>query len=120
MREFFDERAFLSPHGLRSLSKKYAPERLEAACLRALAIAGVSLRSVESILKQGLDSLPLPSEREDRDIALVHKNVRGAEYYRERDGRIRLQPANESMQPIYVHEDDITIQGIVVGVLRRY
>ncbi|MEO7085853.1 MAG: transcriptional repressor LexA [Gemmatimonadaceae bacterium] len=41
-------------------------------------------------------------------------------YYRERDGRIRLQPANETMQPIYVHENDITIQGIVVGVLRRY
>ena len=41
-------------------------------------------------------------------------------FYRERDGRIRLQPANETMTPIYVHENDITIQGIVVGVLRRY
>ena len=40
-------------------------------------------------------------------------------FYRERDGRIRLQPANETMDPIYVHENDITIQGIVVGVLRR-
>lgn len=41
-------------------------------------------------------------------------------YYRERDGRIRLQPANETMAPLYVHEDDVRIQGIVVGVLRRY
>ena len=41
-------------------------------------------------------------------------------YYRERDGRIRLQPANETMQPIFVHENDVTIQGVVVGVLRRY
>ena len=41
-------------------------------------------------------------------------------FYRERDGRIRLQPANEAMDPIYVHENDITIQGVVVGVLRRY
>jgi repressor LexA len=40
--------------------------------------------------------------------------------YRERDGRIRLQPANDTMSPMYVHEDDVTIQGIVVGVLRRY
>ncbi|HUF27238.1 MAG TPA: transcriptional repressor LexA [Gemmatimonadaceae bacterium] len=40
--------------------------------------------------------------------------------YRERDGRIRLQPANETMSPMYVHENDITIQGVVVGVLRRY
>jgi repressor LexA len=41
-------------------------------------------------------------------------------YYRERDGRIRLQPANELMSPIFVHENDVHIQGIVVGVLRRY
>jgi len=41
-------------------------------------------------------------------------------FYRERDGRIRLQPANEAMTPIYVHENDISIQGIVVGVLRRF
>ncbi len=41
-------------------------------------------------------------------------------FYRERDGRIRLQPANETMNPIYVHENEISIQGIVVGVLRRF
>lgn len=41
-------------------------------------------------------------------------------FYRERDGRIRLQPANDTMNPIYVHENDISIQGIVVGVLRRF
>ncbi len=54
-------------------------------------------------------------------IALLDGNAATVKkYYRERDGRIRLQPANETMQPIYVHENDITIQGIVVGVLRRY
>ena len=41
-------------------------------------------------------------------------------FYRERDGRIRLQPANETMSPMYVHENDVMIQGIVVGVLRSY
>ena len=41
-------------------------------------------------------------------------------FYRERDGRIRLQPANDTMPPMYVHENDISIQGVVVGVLRRY
>jgi repressor LexA len=40
--------------------------------------------------------------------------------YRERDGRIRLQPANEHLSPMYVHENDILIQGVVVGVIRRY
>jgi repressor LexA len=41
-------------------------------------------------------------------------------FYRERDGRIRLQPANETMAPIYVSENDVMIQGVVVGVMRRY
>jgi len=40
-------------------------------------------------------------------------------FYRERDGRIRLQPRNDTMDPIYVHENDVAIQGIVVGVMRR-
>lgn len=41
-------------------------------------------------------------------------------YYRERDGRIRLQPANATMTPIYVQESQVRVQGIVVGVMRRY
>jgi repressor LexA len=54
-------------------------------------------------------------------IALVNgTSATVKKYYRERDGRIRLQPANDTMAPIYVHENDISIQGIVVGVMRRY
>jgi len=40
--------------------------------------------------------------------------------YREKDGRVRLQPANAALAPIYVDPNDITIQGVVVGVIRRY
>jgi repressor LexA len=39
-------------------------------------------------------------------------------FYRER-GRIRLQPANSTMEPIYVREEDVRIQGKVVAVLRQ-
>jgi len=54
-------------------------------------------------------------------IALVEEGGATVKrYYRERDGRIRLQPANELMSPIFLHENDVHIQGIVVGVLRRY
>ncbi|MEO8562741.1 MAG: S24 family peptidase, partial [bacterium] len=54
-------------------------------------------------------------------IAMLHGNSATVKkFYRERDGRIRLQPANETMPPMYVHENDITIQGIVVGVMRRF
>lgn len=41
-------------------------------------------------------------------------------FYREPAGWIRLQPANEQVQPIRVHEDDLLIQGVVVGVIRKY
>ena len=54
-------------------------------------------------------------------IAMLHgDSATVKKMYRERDGRIRLQPANETMQPTYVHENDISIRGVVVGVLRRY
>ena len=39
--------------------------------------------------------------------------------YRE-PGRIRLQPANRSMTPIYADPDQIEVQGRVIGVLRKY
>lgn len=42
-------------------------------------------------------------------------------YYRERDGRVRLQPANEALAPMYFDRtDDIRIEGVVVGVLRKF
>ncbi len=41
-------------------------------------------------------------------------------FYREPGGWIRLQPANENSRPIRVHEDNVLIQGVVVGVIRRY
>ncbi|MDQ3949024.1 MAG: transcriptional repressor LexA [Gemmatimonadota bacterium] len=54
-------------------------------------------------------------------IALLNGNSATVKkYYRERDGRIRLQPANDAMTPIVVDAEDVTIQGVVVGVLRRY
>ena len=40
--------------------------------------------------------------------------------YREPDGRIRLQPANPSMTPIVEDARNVRIQGVVVGVIRKY
>lgn len=40
-------------------------------------------------------------------------------YYRE-GKKIRLQPANPKYEPIYVDEQDLKIQGKVIGVLRKY
>ncbi len=41
-------------------------------------------------------------------------------YYHEADGRIRLQPANSSMAPIYVDPENIEVQGRVLAVMRKY
>jgi len=34
-------------------------------------------------------------------------------------GRIRLQPANEEMEPIYADPEDVEIQGKVIGIIRK-
>ena len=39
-------------------------------------------------------------------------------FYRERDGRIRLQPANPAVKPLFPAK--LEIRGIVVGVMRKY
>ncbi len=53
-------------------------------------------------------------------IALVDgENATLKKYYRE--GRqIRLQPANESIAPILVDESRVRVQGVVVGLMRKY
>jgi repressor LexA len=54
-------------------------------------------------------------------VALVqgtHATVK--RFYAEKHGRVRLQPANTAMDPILVDAADVQIQGVVVGVIRRY
>lgn len=40
-------------------------------------------------------------------------------FYKEKD-KIRLQPANHTMSPIYVSPEELSIQGIVVGIWRKF
>ena len=66
---------------------------------------------------------------EDRQIArdgemvvalLGGENVTLKKFYREPGGRVRLQPANATMRPLMVNAEDMRIQGVVIGVLRKY
>ena len=50
-----------------------------------------------------------------RDEAATVKKL-----YREPGDRVRLQPANESMEPIVEDAADVRIQGVVVGLIRNY
>jgi repressor LexA len=54
-------------------------------------------------------------------IALVNGSEATVKrFYREQGGWIRLQPANPTMQPMRFQERDVLIQGVVVGVIRKY
>jgi repressor LexA len=54
-------------------------------------------------------------------VALVEgESATVKKLYREPGGRIRLQPANPTMEPIYVDARHVRIQGVVVGVIRKY
>jgi transposase len=75
------QQGFRSCLGIIRLAKQYCPERLEAACRRAIAIRGYSYKSVESILKHGLDQHCLPEQSGNGAKPIVHPNIRGKQYY---------------------------------------
>lgn len=83
------EQGYRSCLGIIRLHKRYGSERLERACARAYAARARSYRHVDSILRNGLDRLPLPpvpgNEGNAADTAAApatHEHVRGAHYYR--------------------------------------
>jgi len=41
-------------------------------------------------------------------------------FYNEPGERVRLQPANAGMQPIYVPKASVQVQGKLLAVLRKY
>ncbi len=54
-------------------------------------------------------------------VALVDKmETTLKRFYLEAGDRVRLQPANASMQPIFVPRSSVEIQGKVLAVLRKY
>ena len=54
-------------------------------------------------------------------IALLRgSDVTLKKLYRDPGGKIRLQPANATMQPIFVEPENVQIQGVVIGVMRKY
>jgi len=78
------QQGYRSCLGILRLGKAYGADRLEAACQRALAIGGLSYKSIESILKHGLDQQRLPDAGTSPPpipSTATHANVRGARYY---------------------------------------
>jgi repressor LexA len=79
---------------------------------------------IEEQIRDG-DYVIVENRRTARDgemvIALLDgENATLKKLYREGGGRVRLQPANASLSPIYVDQDRLRVQGVVIGVLRKY
>ena len=75
------EHGYRSCLGIIRLGKRYGEHRLEAACKRALTVRALSYRSLESILKHGLDQKPLPDTSARPADRRQHENLRGPDYY---------------------------------------
>ncbi|MBP1634448.1 MAG: lexA [Acidobacteria bacterium] len=60
------------------------------------------------------------AENGEMVIALLgNADVTLKKFYRE-NGHIRLQPANPVMQPLVVPSEQVQVQGVVIGVMRKY
>lgn len=74
------QQGFRSCLGVMRLGQRYGDERLEAACERALKLGALSYRSLESILRQGIERQALTASTATAAIS-THENLRGAPYY---------------------------------------
>jgi repressor LexA len=91
----------------------------------ALRVRGKSM--IEDLIDDGDLVIVRPSKTANNGEVVVamltngpseHGEVTLKRYFRERD-QIRLQPANQTMKPIYVRPDDVEIQGKVIALIRR-
>ena len=88
----------------------------------ALRVQGDSM--IEEHILDG-DLVVVHGQQSAQNGEMVIALVNGTEatvktFYREQGGWIRLQPANATMQPMRFQESDVLIQGVVVGVIRKY
>ena len=67
------------------------------------------------IVKRALEARP-----GETVVALVDGEATLKRFYPEQGGRIRLQGANPDMAPIVMPTSRVTVQGILVGLLRKY
>jgi transposase len=75
------EQGYRSCLGLLRLSKRYGPERLEAACIRAERLGSPRYRTAKNILASGADRLAVEDEIASTPPLPFHENVRGPGYY---------------------------------------
>ncbi|MGQ9494489.1 MAG: transcriptional repressor LexA [Anaerolineae bacterium] len=94
----------------------------ESGPIYALQVKGDSL--IDALIYDG-DIVIMKAQKEAKDGDLVaawlktEKETTLKRFYRESKNLVRLQPANPSVDPIYVHPANLEIQGKVIAVIRQ-
>ena len=60
------------------------------------------------------------AENGETVVALIDGSEVTIKRFFSRNGKVELRPANESLQSMELESERVQIQGIVVGILRRY
>ncbi len=89
--------------------------------LFALKVRGTSM--IDAMVDDGdIVVMKKQSEAKNGDMIaarLIDRDEMTLKYFFREPNRIRLQPANPTLGPIYTHPNNIEIQGRVVAVIRR-
>jgi transposase len=91
--------------GLVRLGERHGNERLEAACGRALAIGNPTYKSVNAILKNGLEKAGLVEEVEPERV--VHENIRGGDYFDREE--VKQATNHDEIEARYLDEERLSI-----------
>jgi hypothetical protein len=75
------EQAYKSCLGILSFEKKVGAERLANACKRALDFKIYNFKTIQNILENSLDKIPMEHEKEEDQDLPDHGNIRGKNYY---------------------------------------
>ena len=98
------------------------PGRERGKDLFALEVDGDSM--IDAMVNDG-DIIILKPTQEARNGEMVaiwrtDEDETTLKYFFKENGQVRLQPANPMLFPIFVEEDRLRIQGVVVGLMRKY
>jgi repressor LexA len=52
-------------------------------------------------------------------VRLLDRNETTLKHFFRENGHVRLQPANPTLEPIYVHPSQVEVQGQVVAIVRQ-
>jgi repressor LexA len=100
------------------------PSEMLPSNVRAFALRVQGKSMIDAFVDDGdivvLEAIPVVENGQMVAAWLIDKQTATLKKLYKEPGRIRLQPANPSMDPIYVDPDNLRVQGRVIAVLRKY